>query len=377
MTTHKVARPRAVGVFLVAAVAIVVAAGTPAPAATVATELNPAIPARPATHGEVFFQRDVTIVYSSGTVLLSGQPDGSGNVSVDDVLRLSVTRPDGSTVHYIRDYSNGCQGFISSDPPQDLTALFQPGANQVHVELQDQCGAILHATSNYLVVVNRPPTAHGQALTTAEDTALPITLTGSDPDGDPLTFTIVSGPQHGTLTGAGPNVVYTPAPNYSGPDSFVFQVDDGHGNVATATVFITVEAVNDPPVCSGVVSDVVTLWPPNHKLETITLTGATDIDSPVPVITVTGVTQDEPVDGLGDGDTAPDAVAGASSNQVQLRAERSGRGDGRVYRVTATATDTGGATCSGTVLVGVPKSQGGPGSVPVDSGLVVNSFSSS
>jgi hypothetical protein len=90
-------------------------------------------------------------------------------------------------------------------------------------------------------------------------------------------------------------------------------------------------------------------------------------------ITITGVTQDEPLNGLGDGDTAPDAQVGSASNTVLLRAERSGAGDGRVYRISYTASDPAGASCSGVVTVGVPHDQG-PNGGPVDSGLVVDSF---
>ena len=82
--------------------------------------------------------------------------------------------------------------------------------------------------------------------------------------------------------------------------------------------------------------------------------------------TIVGVTQDEPVDGLGDGDTSPDAVLGPASNQVRLRAERSGLGDGRVYRVMVLVEDAFGLTCSATLRVGVPHDRG-RGATPVDS----------
>ncbi|MBI1358316.1 MAG: tandem-95 repeat protein [Acidobacteria bacterium] len=89
---------------------------------------------------------------------------------------------------------------------------------------------------------NQPPTANPQSVQAAYQTATPITLTGSDPDQDPLTFTIVSSPAHGSLTGAAPNVTYTPTAGYSGPDGFAFTVDDGQGGSSQATVSITVGA---------------------------------------------------------------------------------------------------------------------------------------
>ena len=66
---------------------------------------------------------------------------------------------------------------------------------------------------------NRPPVATAQLVTTAEDTPASIALSASDPDGDALTYT-VGAPAHGTLSGTAPNLTYTPAANYNGPDSF-------------------------------------------------------------------------------------------------------------------------------------------------------------
>ena len=96
----------------------------------------------------------------------------------------------------------------------------------------------------------------------------------------------------------------------------------------------------------------------------VTISGASDPEGDDLTTTVTGVTQDEPVNGLGDGDTSPDAELGTASNQVSLRAERSGTGDGRVYHVAVTVTDEFGLSCSSIVRVGVPHDQDHP---PIDS----------
>ncbi len=114
--------------------------------------------------------------------------------------------------------------------------------------------------------------------------------------------------------------------------------------------------------------------PDDHTMRLVTLSGAVDPEGEPVTITVTTVTQDEPVDGQGDGNTSFDAQRTSTSHQVLLRAERSGQEDGRVYRVSFTATDPGGASCSGLVRVGVPKSQSGVDSNPIESPLVVNSF---
>jgi Bacterial Ig domain len=79
-------------------------------------------------------------------------------------------------------------------------------------------------------------------VTTGENTPAAVVLTGSDPEHDALTFAIVTPPAHGALTGSAPNVTYTPSAGYSGPDSFMFRVNDGTADSAPATVSITVVA---------------------------------------------------------------------------------------------------------------------------------------
>lgn len=129
--------------------------------------------------------------------------------------------------------------------------------------------------------------------------------------------------------------------------------------------------LNHNPTCDQVTAG-PDLWPPNHKLQLRTLTGAADIDGDPLVTTVLGVTQDEPLDGLADGRTSPDAMPGPESDQVELRAERSGRGDGRVYRISFIVEDGRGGSCTGTAIVGVPHDQGGHPAV--DSGDVYADF---
>lgn len=138
-------------------------------------------------------------------------------------------------------------------------------------------------------------------------------------------------------------------------------------NTSTATT-----TLNHNPVCTEVTAG-PNLWPPNHKLRNITLSGATDSDGDPLTWVVNGVTQDEPTNGLGDGDTAIDAVLG-SGNQLQVRAERSGLGDGRVYRIAFTVTDGRGGQCTGVATVGVPHNQSPSGRTPIDSGGVFNSL---
>lgn len=101
---------------------------------------------------------------------------------------------------------------------------------------------------SYSLGPNSPPQAHGQNVSTDEDIPLDITLTGSDPEGNGLTFNVTAGPANGVLSGTPPNVVYTPAENFYGADSFDFIVNDGQVDSSPATVSITVNPINDPPL---------------------------------------------------------------------------------------------------------------------------------
>lgn len=131
--------------------------------------------------------------------------------------------------------------------------------------------------------------------------------------------------------------------------------------------FVAVPTVsaNRSPDCSKAVPTTGTLWPPNHKLKTVSVTGVSDPDNDPVALKIERITQDEPVNGLGDGDTSPDGYI--RSTDVQLRAERSGTGNGRVYAVTFLAEDDKGGSCTGAVKVGVPHDQG-QGAMPVDDG---------
>jgi hypothetical protein len=100
------------------------------------------------------------------------------------------------------------------------------------------------------------------------------------------------------------------------------------------------------------------LWPPNHHLTEVGIGGVTDATGATVAITITGVTQNQPTDGIGDGNTCPDA-SGVGSDTAMLRAERSKQGGGgRVYHVAFRAENDRGASCEGVVAVCVPLDQG-------------------
>lgn len=108
-----------------------------------------------------------------------------------------------------------------------------------------------------LPVCNTPPVADSRTASLLEDESVTLSLTGSDADGDPLVFSISSGPSHGVLsafsgaTSTSVEVTYTPDADYFGSDAFTFSVDDGNGGTAEAAVDLSVGPVNDAPSFLG------------------------------------------------------------------------------------------------------------------------------
>ncbi|MEQ1871739.1 MAG: Ig-like domain-containing protein, partial [Vicinamibacterales bacterium] len=174
----------------------------------------------------------------SGT-LSASDPDG-------DVLTFSVvTQPTRGTVVI----TNTATGAFTYTPSAN-----QNGADSFTFQVTAGGQASNVATVTLTITaVNDAPTAVDGALATSEDTAVSGTLTGSDVDGDALTFSIVTPPSRGsvvvtnTATGA---FTYTPSVNQNGSDTFTFQVTAGGQTSNSATVSLTIAAVDDVPSTS-------------------------------------------------------------------------------------------------------------------------------
>ena len=224
-------------------------------------------------HGTVSFS--YTVVDCSGnpdtatveiTVLSVNDPpeanDQAATAREDTPLGMTVTAtdPDGDPITY-RIVSGPSHGTITGFDADSGELIYTPaddyhGADAFTFEACDPSGACDTATVTITVeAVDDPPSADPQRLTTPEDTPVGITVTGSDADGDPITYRIVSGPSHGTIVGFDAEtggLTYEPERNYTGTDGFVFEAcdpDPGQG-CAQATVTIVVEPENDPPVAS-------------------------------------------------------------------------------------------------------------------------------
>lgn len=181
-----------------------------------------------------------------------------------------------------------------------------------------------------------------------------VTLDGTasaDPEGAALTYTWTGPFAGGTATGATPSVQFTGL----GTFTVSLVVNDGFFDSPADTAVVEVRDTT-PPVLT-VTGLPTELWPPNHQLIAIhpTVT-ATDLVDPDPVVTLT-ITSNEPDDGTGDGSTSGDFAIRTPSD-FDLRAERSGPGSGRIYRLTWTATDDSGNSTSVTREIVVPHDRG-------------------
>ena len=128
---------------------------------------------------------------------------------------------------------------------------------------------------------------------------------------------------------------------------------DNCGNLSSCVQNIQVVDTT-PPAIQSVTAEPNMLWSPNHKMVQIEVSAtATDNCDSTPSCSITGVSSNEPVNGLGDGDTSPDWMI-TGDLAVDLRAERSGTGDGRIYTLTVTCTDACGNSSAESTTVAVP-----------------------
>jgi uncharacterized repeat protein (TIGR01451 family) len=158
--------------------------------------------------------------------------------------------------------------------------------------------------------------------------------------GETASFTVVVKINAGTTGGTIISNTATASSDF--PDD----VPGNNSKTATTTVDPT------PPVISGLSADPASLWPKNHKMRDVTINyTATDGCAGVNC-QITDITSNEPINGTGDGDTAPDWEF-VDEHHVRLRAESAGGGIGRIYTITVTCTDSAGNVATKTIEVHV------------------------
>jgi hypothetical protein len=200
-------------------------AGGESNVATVSLQIAPVNDAPTATAGAFTLNQGASVAL----VLTGADVDG-------DPLTFSIITPPS-------------HGTLTGSPPQlsyTPSAQFS-GSDRLIFAANDGTIATEAEITLTVVRVNRPPLAHPQAISTGQGLPVNLTLEGTDPDGDLLTYTVLTTPAHGTLTGTAPNLLYSPTGSYSGPDSFSFRVSDGEADSAPASVNLTIVAANQPP----------------------------------------------------------------------------------------------------------------------------------
>ncbi len=168
-------------------------------------------------------------------------------------LRLAGTDPDGDalTFRVTRAPSKGVLSGVGAELVYTPNAYasgvdsFLFRANDSKDESPDQTVWVV------ISEVNDAPVAYSQAVSGFEDQPLVITLTGNDPEGSSLTYTLVQSPVKGVLSGTGSRLIYLPSTNYHGADAFTFRVSDGSLSSALATVSLSILPVNDAPEAFG------------------------------------------------------------------------------------------------------------------------------
>jgi cellulose biosynthesis protein BcsQ len=233
-------------------------------ATTVSINITPVNDAPTANNIEITGMEDMPI-----PVLLKGiDPDG------DSLTYSIVTKPSNGTL-------SGTEPNMTYTPNLNFNGL-----DSFTFKVSD--GTLSSMPGTVSIVVNPvedPPVANSTSVTVQEDTVSHILLTGSDPDGDPLSYTVLRAPAHGKLSGTAPNMVYTPDPNFCWLDSFTFRVNDGKMDSAPATVMISVSPVEDPPTARD--DKIVTKEDTPATVDVL----ANDYDIDNELITVSDVTQ--------------------------------------------------------------------------------------
>ncbi|MCA1727126.1 MAG: tandem-95 repeat protein [Actinobacteria bacterium] len=186
--------------------------------------------------------------------------DSSDN-PIDVLGNDSDPENDALTVTDVGEASNGTASLGEGGDVTYTPVAGYNGSDSFDYSISDGNGGTDTATVTVTVSnVNDPPVAQNDSFTVDEESnpssnptnRLDVLANDSDPDGDPLTITIISGPTHGSASVVNGRIHYNtvPAHDYTGPDSITYQISDGNGGTDTAVVSLTVANVNDAPEAS-------------------------------------------------------------------------------------------------------------------------------
>ena len=198
---------------------------------------------------------NVAVANVAPTISLVGVSTIDANVLY--TLAFSATDPGTDTISsWLVNWGDGATSALAAAATGATHSYGFGGQYGITVKATDEDGSTTSAPLSLKVIApNRAPIVpQNQTGSTPEDQPVVLTLAYSDPDSDPLTFNVVTGPAHGTLGTLDPvthKISFTPSANYNGADSFVFSVTDTQGASASTTLGLTVTPVNDAPVAQA------------------------------------------------------------------------------------------------------------------------------
>ena len=294
-------------------------------------------------------------------------PTCSFKVTVNDTQNPLITAPPNASYQ--------CASEVPAANPAQATASDNCGAPTVTVsesnnggagspaspliitrtyKATDGAGNSSSASQTITVIDNTPPSISCPANITVNapvgtcSAVVSFTVGASDNCSVP---TVLSSPASGSVFPVGTTTVTATA-------------TDAAGNASSCSFTVTVKDVTPPVITLN--GQTIELWPPDHKYQTVKVTdlvaSASDLCDPgvsLSSVFISKVTSDEPENSAGDGNTLNDIVIAGDCKSVQLRSERMGGGNGRVYTITFKVTDSSGNSSTATAKVTVPKSQNG------------------
>jgi len=319
--------------------------------------------------------------------------DGAGNSSsctttftVNDTTAPTLTCPANSSASADANCQAAVPNYAASATASDncgpVTKTQSPaagtlvglGPHTVTVTATDGAGNNTSCTTTFTVNDTTPPVvtcpAPSSAAADPGTCKAPVpnyaaSATASDNCSPSGSITKTQSPAAGTQVGPGPHTVTVTA-------------TDQAGNSSTCTTVFTVTDATGPVITLN--GQTPSMWPPNHSYHTFTIsdfvTSASDsCDGSVSLssVYILKVTSDEIENGNGDGNTLNDIVIAGDCKSVQLRSERDGGGDGRVYTITFKVKDSSGNFATATAKVVVPHSQNGDPAVDSGPHYTVNS----
>ena len=146
-------------------------------------------------------------------------------------------------VEWVREY-------IDTEPAWLRRALHNTTPHKQSVDVYRQQDHEVSVTSGKKQYLNRAPNAQNDVFSTnrGETAMLDVLANDSDPDQDALKITSVTLPAHGNASISSSRISYTPAPGFTGQDTFSYTIADDKGASSSAQVTVTVHAINQPPV---------------------------------------------------------------------------------------------------------------------------------